>query len=70
MPQNAASESTGEPEMIDHTRVGVGDFERAEAFHVAAPGSRPDHPNYHGAFVHCPDGHDSEAVCHEPEDDR
>jgi catechol 2,3-dioxygenase-like lactoylglutathione lyase family enzyme len=23
------------------------------------------HPNYYGAFVHCPDGHNLEAVCHE-----
>jgi len=26
------------------------------------------HPNYYGAFVRCPDGHNIEAVCHEPED--
>jgi hypothetical protein len=26
------------------------------------------HPNYHGDFVHDPDGHDIEAVCHDPED--
>lgn len=33
------------------------------------PGLRVhDHPNYHGAFVHCPDGHAIEAVCPEPED--
>ena len=25
-------------------------------------------PNYHGAFVHDLDGHDIEAVCHDPED--
>lgn len=24
------------------------------------------HPNYYGAFVHDPDGHNIEAVCHEP----
>jgi catechol 2,3-dioxygenase-like lactoylglutathione lyase family enzyme len=47
------------------------------AFHEAAlaaggrdngpPGLRPQyHPNYYGAFVHCPDGHNIEAVCHEP----
>ncbi len=30
------------------------------------PGLRPHyHPNYYGAFVHDPDGHNIEAVCHE-----
>jgi catechol 2,3-dioxygenase-like lactoylglutathione lyase family enzyme len=33
-----------------------------------APGLRPHyHPNYYGAFVLDPDGHNIEAVCHEPE---
>lgn len=33
-----------------------------------APGLRPDyHPNYYGAFVIDPDGHNVEAVCHKPE---
>jgi catechol 2,3-dioxygenase-like lactoylglutathione lyase family enzyme len=53
---------------------------RAEvrAFHAAAlaaggrdnggPGIRADyHPNYYGAFVYDPDGHNIEAVCHLPE---
>jgi catechol 2,3-dioxygenase-like lactoylglutathione lyase family enzyme len=32
-----------------------------------APGLRPHyHPNYYGAFVRDPDGHNIEAVCHEP----
>ena len=32
-----------------------------------APGPRPYyHPNYYGAFVLDPDGHNIEAVCHEP----
>ncbi len=32
-----------------------------------APGLRPHyHPNYYGAFVLDPDGHNIEAVCHEP----
>ena len=32
-----------------------------------APGPRPHyHPNYYGAFVRDPDGHNIEAVCHEP----
>lgn len=34
-----------------------------------APGLRPHyHPNYYGAFVLDPDGHNIEAVCHFPED--
>src|SRR5438105_4960674 len=48
------------------------------AFHEAAikagakdnggPGTRADyHPNYYGAFVLDPDGHNVEACCHEPE---
>ncbi|WP_333823360.1 VOC family protein [Pinisolibacter sp.] len=48
------------------------------AFHAAAlaagardnggPGLRPHyHPNYYGAFVFDPDGHNIEAVCHRPE---
>ena len=33
------------------------------------PGIRAHyHPNYYGAFVHDPDGHNIEAVCHDPED--
>ena len=33
-----------------------------------APGIREIyHPNYYGAFVLDPDGHNIEAVCHEPE---
>ena len=33
-----------------------------------APGLRPHyHPSYYGAFVLDPDGHNIEAVCHEPE---
>ena len=32
-----------------------------------APGLRPMyHPNYYGAFVRDPDGHNIEAVCHRP----
>lgn len=32
-----------------------------------APGPRPMyHEHYYGAFVHDPDGHNIEAVCHEP----
>jgi catechol 2,3-dioxygenase-like lactoylglutathione lyase family enzyme len=33
-----------------------------------APGLRPHyHPNYYAAFVIGPDGHNIEAVCHQPE---
>lgn len=49
-----------------------------DAFHAAAlaaggrdngaPGLRPHyHENYYGAFVHDPDGHNIEAVCHTPD---
>lgn len=49
---------------------------RVDAFYTAAmaaggrdngaPGLRPHyHPNYYGAFVLDPDGHNIEAVCHE-----
>ena len=52
--------------------------EQVQAFHRAAlaaggkdngaPGLRPHyHPNYYGAFVIGPDGHNVEAVCHSPE---
>jgi catechol 2,3-dioxygenase-like lactoylglutathione lyase family enzyme len=47
------------------------------AFHAAAvaaggtdngaPGVRWYHPEYYGAYVLDPDGHNIEAVCHEPE---
>jgi catechol 2,3-dioxygenase-like lactoylglutathione lyase family enzyme len=48
-----------------------------DAFHAAAlaaggrdngaPGPRPIyHPHYYGAFILDPDGHNFEAVCHEP----
>lgn len=30
------------------------------------PGIREYHPNYYGAFVLDPDGHNIEAVCHKP----
>ena len=54
------------------TRSQVDDFYRRA---VAAggkdngpPGLRPQyHPNYYGAFVIGPDGHNVEAVCHRPE---
>lgn len=51
---------------------------QVDAFHAAAlaaggkdngaPGLRPQyHPNYYGAFVFDPDGHNLEAVCHTAE---
>ena len=51
---------------------------QVDAFHRAAlaaggrdngaPGLRPHyHPDYYGAFVLDPDGHNIEAVCHDPE---
>jgi len=54
------------------------DREAVDAFHAAAlaaggtdngaPGLREDyHPNYYGAFVLDPDGHNIEAVCHRPQ---
>ena len=40
----------------------------AGAIDNGAPGLRPHyHPNYYGAFVLDPDGHNIEAVCHLPE---
>jgi catechol 2,3-dioxygenase-like lactoylglutathione lyase family enzyme len=41
---------------------------KAGAKDNGAPGLRPHyHPNYYGAFVLDPDGHNIEAVCHLPE---
>lgn len=60
------------------THVALGSDNRAavDAFHAAglaaggqdngAPGLRPYHPNYYGAFLIDPDGHHLEAVCHRP----
>ena len=40
----------------------------AGAKHNGAPGLRPHyHPNYYGAYVIGPDGHNIEAVCHAAE---
>jgi catechol 2,3-dioxygenase-like lactoylglutathione lyase family enzyme len=65
---------------ITPTHVAFVAKDRAEvrAFHAAAlatggrdfgaPGVRAEyHPNYYGAFVLDPDGHNIEAVCHLPE---
>lgn len=61
-----------------HVAFRVGSRAQVDAFFKAAiaaggrdngqPGLRPHyHPNYYGAFVLDPDGHNIEAVCHEPE---
>ncbi|HEY2231663.1 MAG TPA: VOC family protein [Xanthobacteraceae bacterium] len=60
-----------------HIAIAVNDRAAVDAFHRAAlaaggtdngaPGLRPHyHPNYYGAFVRDPDGHNVEAVCHKP----
>lgn len=59
-----------------HVAFRVASRSLVDAFHQAAiqaggtdngpPGLRPHyHPNYYGAFVLDPDGHNIEAVCHE-----
>jgi catechol 2,3-dioxygenase-like lactoylglutathione lyase family enzyme len=60
-----------------HIAIAATDRSAVDAFHRAAlaaggrdhgaPGLRPHyHPNYYGAFVLDPDGHNIEAVCHAP----
>jgi catechol 2,3-dioxygenase-like lactoylglutathione lyase family enzyme len=60
-----------------HVALGAKDRAAVDAFHRAAldaggkdngaPGLRPHyHPDYYGAFVLDPDGHNVEAVCHAP----
>ncbi|BBE71579.1 VOC family protein [Oharaeibacter diazotrophicus] len=60
-----------------HVAFVAADRAAVDAFHAAAlaaggtdngaPGLRPHyHPNYYGAFVLDPDGHNIEAVCHRP----
>ena len=69
----------GEGKLPRPLHVAITTKERAnvDAFHRAAlaaggkdngaPGVRPHyHPNYYGAFVLDPDGHNIEAVCHAP----
>jgi catechol 2,3-dioxygenase-like lactoylglutathione lyase family enzyme len=61
-----------------HVAFAAPDRRTVDAFHRAAidaggsdngpPGMRPHyHPNYYGAFVLDPDGHNIEVVCHAPE---
>ena len=60
-----------------HFAFAAASRENVDAFYKAAlaagardngaPGLRPHyHPNYYGAFVLDPDGHNIEAVCHKP----
>jgi catechol 2,3-dioxygenase-like lactoylglutathione lyase family enzyme len=62
-----------------HVAFAAASREQVRQFHAAAlaaggkdngaPGLRPHyHPNYYGAFVIGPDGHNIEAVCHAAED--
>ena len=66
---------TGEVADPSHIAFQAGDRETVDAFHAAAlaaggkdngkPGKREIyHPNYYGAFVLDPDGHNVEAVIH------
>jgi catechol 2,3-dioxygenase-like lactoylglutathione lyase family enzyme len=60
-----------------HVAIRAEDHAAVDAFYKAAiaaggkdngpPGLRPQyHPDYYGAFVFDPDGHNIEAVCHKP----
>jgi catechol 2,3-dioxygenase-like lactoylglutathione lyase family enzyme len=68
----------GAPSQRTHVALRTRTRAEVDAFHAAAlaaggrdngaPGLRPHyHPNYYGAFVLDPDGHNIEAVCHTPE---
>lgn len=70
--------SFGAPPGPIHIAFAAENRSQVQAFHAAAlaagakdnglPGLRPQyHPNYYGAFVIGPDGHNYEAVCHQPE---
>lgn len=69
-------ETTEKPARL-HIAIAAQTRAEVDAFHRAAlaagakdngaPGLRPHyHPNYYGAFVIGPDGHNVEAVCHKP----
>lgn len=69
--------SEGEPSQPLHLAFRVASRAAVHAFHEAAlaaggtdngaPGLRPQyHAHYYAAFVLDPDGHNLEAVCHEP----
>jgi catechol 2,3-dioxygenase-like lactoylglutathione lyase family enzyme len=59
-----------------HIALGAENHAQVDAFHAAAleaggtdngaPGLRWYHPDYYGAYVLDPDGHNVEAVCHWP----
>ena len=68
-----AGDEAGGAHVAFHTK----DRGVVHAFHEAAlaaggadngaPGTRPQYtPTYYAAYVHDPDGHNIEAVCHEP----
>jgi catechol 2,3-dioxygenase-like lactoylglutathione lyase family enzyme len=68
--------SQGEPTRPLHVAFRASSRAAVDAFHAAAlaaggrdngkPGLRPQyHPNYYGAYVWDPDGHNIEAVCHD-----
>ncbi|MEW6281499.1 MAG: VOC family protein [Candidatus Eremiobacterota bacterium] len=68
---------SGTPRDSIHIAFSASDRAQVDAFYAAAmsaggrdngpPGVRPHyHPNYYGAFVLDPDGHNIEAVCHKP----
>ncbi|HEY5810701.1 MAG TPA: VOC family protein [Povalibacter sp.] len=71
--------ASGEPNKPGiHTAFRAANRAEVDAFYKAAlaaggrdngpPGLRPNyHENYYGAFVFDPDGHNVEAVCHEPQ---
>jgi catechol 2,3-dioxygenase-like lactoylglutathione lyase family enzyme len=70
-------EATGAPTPL-HLAFTATDRRQVDEFHKAAleaggkdngaPGLRPHyHPDYYGAFVIGPDGHNVEAVCHKPQ---
>jgi catechol 2,3-dioxygenase-like lactoylglutathione lyase family enzyme len=70
--------SFGAPPGPIHIAFAAQDREQVRRFHAAAlaagakdngaPGLRPHyHPNYYGAYVIGPDGHNFEAVCHSPQ---
>ena len=72
--------ASGKQTPATHIAFGVETRAEVDAFYEAAlaaggtdngaPGLRPMyHPDYYGAFVRDPDGHNIEAVCHNPEAD-
>ncbi len=69
--------AAGSPPGAIHIAFAAPDRAAIDRFHATAlasgaqdngrPALRPAyHPNYYGAFVLDPDGHNIEAVCHEP----